>query len=194
MNKLIAIACLLFATSFPTFASNQKLETLFSTHFYRHYESGQCGKNIIKFIKAADAAGIDVSTMNVLFIENKGGSVFGMVNAEKATRSYHDGEANWYHHVVAVDDAGLVYDFDFTSTPRIIPIQDYIEEMFLDEIECSGDPADYFGQPCVGRDTKLKDYEISVTPANQLLGGNETPTKKMRMGKVLNDWQIILKP
>jgi len=108
-------------------------------------------------------------------LENKGASSFSLINAEKA-RSVVKGqriseEKNWYEHWIAVDSNGIVYDFDFTTSPNPLAFEEYVEEMFLIEEECES-PS--WTELCGGRDNKLYEYKVTIFSASKLLEGDKT--------------------
>lgn len=177
--RLVLIALVLGVHSGTALAqtpASRALQSLFEQRFETHYEEGKCGQNILGLVEAA--RGLAIADAQVLLIENRGFSVFGMVNVESAReagrairpqparRPFREaGERNWYHHVILVFD-GMVYDFDFTNRPTVLPVRDYLERMFLDE-----DPKPGYGGFYVGRDDKLKEYVFEVYSAADYLAG-----------------------
>jgi len=131
--------------------------------------------------------------LRLVTIKNEGLSVFGMVNAEVARNWNKAGpverESNWYHHIVLLDEDGMVYDFDFTIKPTIVPIDEYIERMFLEEPECEK-PA--FGEFCGGRENKLDGYSLeSIDVWAALEQDDKAPKKKASLSEVLEDYRIL---
>lgn len=167
----------------------KELEKLFAQHFHNHYVDGRCGDNILKFARAIP----DPEGLHIVVIENKGFSVFGMVNAETTRGERFKKpavvESNWYHHVVLLDGDGRVYDFDYHITPTVMPIEEYIETMFLEEPECQTPRS---GEFCGGRDNKLKEYQLESTPVTKALAREETPPRKATLGEVLKNWKVLL--
>ncbi len=160
--KNIIIFILLSLFSIHLVFANTELIKLFQASFNTHYEEARCGDNILGLIHRADLQKINLNNANILEITNQGFSVFGMLNAEYARASGRHGapgERNWYHHVVLEMD-GLIYDFDFGNTPQVTTTQKYIEQMFLNDKRKSEG-----GEFYVGREEKLKYYEITVKPA-----------------------------
>ena len=171
-----------------------QLRTLFSDHFYSGYTEGRCGENILQFLELSRRNRLDLSQAQVLVIENKGYSVFGMVNVEKAREAgsairptpsraplREVGERNWYHHVVLVYD-GHVFDFDFTNEPTVTTVSTYFESMFLDEDQKPG--RGFY----VGRDEKMKDYQLEIhLGADYYASATRTPPKptQLRLGDYL---------
>lgn len=139
---------------------------VFEYHFTNSYEAGQCAANVRNFIRTLKGGGSDLSQISFVSIKNRGYSTFSMVNAEQARKGRSGGETNWYHHVIAVDADGYVYDFDFTTSPRITHFGDYVEAMFLNEPECDTPGT---GEFCGGRETKLSQYELEWTRGDELL-------------------------
>lgn len=190
MYKFILTSLLLLFSTSAQAASD--LTRLFETHFHTQYVNGRCGDNVRRFFQAAKHEGIEEG-LRVVSIRNNGFSVFGMVNAER-TRAVRKGkatedEANWYHHAIAVDKEGNVYDFDFTSTPTILPFREWAEEMFLKEPEC--EVKGWSGRFCGGRKNKLGDYELSVTPADVFLTEGEESAKKTYLEKAYDDVTLL---
>lgn len=161
MQKLFLALTLVFFTA-SAHASPKtlaELERLFENRFSTHYQRGRCGTNIQGLVQAAKSEGLNMSSAKVLSIENVGGTVFGLVNAEYTRSSRATGkpsESNWYHHVV-LEFACHIFDFDFGNTAQVLPMQEYFERMFLAE-DPNATPA-YF---TVGRAKKLSDYEVTV--------------------------------
>jgi hypothetical protein len=134
----------------------------FKQTYSSHYVASKCGDNILGLIGRADRKGINMSDAQIIEIENKGLSVFGMVNAEYVRGIRTDGkpsETNWFHHVILEKD-GLIYDFDFSNIPEVLSVKEYFEKMFLKEkTRAQG------GDQYVGREEKLKNYRITIKPA-----------------------------
>ncbi len=190
--RQISIFLLLAIVSTHSVAGN--FDNIFEEHYFNHYEPRQCGKNVLNFVKAVKQSQGDVGLLHVVTIANKGLSVFGMVNAEKARgerfRRPADVEANWYHHVIVLDDSGFVYDFDFGTIPRVIPMEDYLEDMFLNEPECEKLTS---GEFCAGRARKLKDYEFSSISAIEAITAQANRVKVASMSKVARDWEVLIR-
>lgn len=163
MKTFILLLSLLSAHA--TFA-DPKLIQEFKKTFESHYEAGKCGPNIVSLLQRASSQGINISKARILEIENKGFSVFGMLNAEYARESGPHGsagETNWFHHVILEKD-GLIYDYDFGNSPQIVSTKEYFEKMFLVEKK-KAEGGDFY----VGREEKLKTYEITIKSATETL-------------------------
>jgi hypothetical protein len=157
------------------------LSALFNRTFTTNYVSGRCGENILRLVTDADRAGINFYNAKIIQLENKGFSVFGMLNVEMARESGRlnpaypasstfrnlPGERNWYHHVVLEMD-GLIFDYDFGNAPKIIPVADYFEQMFLKE-KTKAEGGEFY----VGREEKLKTYKINIIDAQATLRARE---------------------
>ena len=170
-------------------------DRLFASMFYRHYQAGKCGTNALKFTRAIRSATGNASDYSIVFIRNAGISTFGMVNAELARTTRFGkpaaGEANWYHHVFVLHRSGRVYDFDYTATPRVTSVKQYLEKMFLDEPECTNRVS---GEFCGGREAKLKGYAFSAVNAESLLADPQLkPDRDSTMAQVLEDWRILFR-
>ncbi len=198
MKTVTLILSLLTVARGTVVRASEDLYPLFETHFEHRYQAGRCGQNILDFLTAAKREGYDIRQLYMLAIENKGISGFGMVNVEQA-RDYLRNEwvateRNWYHHVIALDSSGRVYDFDFLTTPSVTSLKDYAERMFLKEDECNGEGIP--GQICVGRREKLKDYNFKIIPAHEALAGTEPEGhyKSISFEELLRDWKTLLRP
>ncbi len=183
--------------SLPAFSlDRERLTPLFKSHYHEAYVSGRCGDNILKFLRKAEAQGLEIRNLSMVVIENKGISGFGMVNAETARDTIRGtpaaSEKNWYHHVIAVDSEGFVYDFDFTETPLVTDLKTYAEMMFLNETECTGGGRS--GEFCIGRNDKLNDYHFQIIPADLAITGEEVDTNKkaVYLKTLLSDWKTLL--
>lgn len=146
---------------------------VFRKSFYDSYRVGQCGLNVLNFFERLDNEGEDISGLSMVYVENKGSSVFGMINAERARArvngQWGTDEKNWYHHQFAMDKNGMVYDFDYSSAPKLTPFKNYVEDMFLNEDEClNPKPAEF----CGGRKEKLNDYYLKFYDASGVIEGN----------------------
>lgn len=158
----------------------------FKQFFHEQYQPRKCGENALNFLKGLERDGQDISPYTMVQIENKGFSVFGMVNAEKA-RTVIRGErttdeANWYHHVFVLDSSGRVFDFDYLSEPTIKQFSEYAEDMFLFEKECS---TPISGKFCAGREEKLDNYVLSFFRAKDALANQDKPYWKGNLREAL---------
>lgn len=150
-------------------------DATFSLHFFESYREGRCHENVVSFVKQLRDQGQDLEGFSLMKLENKGTSSFGLINAEKA-RSVVNGqriaeEKNWYEHWIAVDSNGIVFDFDFTTSPHPLAFQTYVEEMFLIEEECE---TPSWTELCGGHDSKLDEYRVTIFSASKLLEGDKT--------------------
>jgi hypothetical protein len=167
------------------------VKEIFERHYVEEYRPRFCGINVQEFIRDLDNNGVDLSSFQVVYIENKGGSEFGMVKAESARTVRWNKPAawvtNWEHHVIAIDSkTKIVYDFDYMVSPTLVKLDRYIESMFLDESACDKGPNADSYHACVGRDTKLDDYQWELIPAEDSLSKVEKNKKTVFMRDVLN--------
>ena len=157
---------------------------IFEDYFHRHYQARQCGSNTLGLARAIRERTGSASCFQIVTLENRGLTVFGMVNAEHARgerfRRPAAVEANWYHHVFLVDARGFVYDSDFGTEPTVVPLAEYVERMFLDEAECA---KPQYGEFCAGRDKKLADYELTVADAEEALTQRKPATRKLPLAQ-----------
>lgn len=82
--------------------------------------------------------------------------MFGHVKAEHTRGRNGPEDRNWYFHAVLEMD-GLVYDYDFGITPRVVSVQEYFKVMFLSEKEPAIRDFRY-----IGPERKKEDYEIKI--------------------------------
>lgn len=171
--KNIKLFLLSISFSMNAFAlKDPALFSQFKSDYQNHYREAQCGPNIMGFVRRAESKGHKLYNANIIEISNTGYSLFGLVNAEFARKagrvnpnyardglSHLPGEKNWQHHIILEMD-GYIYDFDFDNYPNILPVKAYFEKMFLtDKKKSEG------GDHYVGREEKLKSYEIIIRPA-----------------------------
>lgn len=164
--------------------------SLFEKLYLDSYIPGKCGINILTFFKRLESEGLEIQGLSLVYLENKGFSVFGMVNAEKA-RAQINGtlkseEKNWYHHIFAIDRNGMVYDFDYTESPKPTPFRKYIEDMYLNENECLNPKAAEF---CAGRKDKLADYQLKLFDAKDALEGVERAQWEGSLGQAMDKFK-----
>lgn len=162
MIKKIAIGlCLLLSLSAQ--AAPQDLGTLFTQTFYSNYVPRRCYDNITRLLNLAEKSGIDTSNANILYITNRGYSSLGLVNAELARGKIKPSETNWQFHAI-LEMNGLIYDYDFMNSPLVLSIPQYFEKMFFNER-----PKGTSGSFYVGREQKMKDYEVRILPQDQIM-------------------------
>ncbi len=197
LSKLILVNTLFFIAASAWASDRERLLPLFSDRYHNAYFSGRCGDNIINFLRKANEQGIDTRNISMVLIQNKGFSGFGMVNAEAARDSVRGvpvaSEKNWYHHVIAIDSEGFVYDFDYTERPLITDLNTYAEKMFLNEPECIGGRPS--GEFCIGRTDKLNDYTIKIIPSDVAISGEDDATElpSVNLKSFLQNWKDLLK-
>ncbi len=192
MKLPVLFLCLVLALAIPSgMAHADPISDLFETHFREQYRPRYCGLNALNFVKAIAKLRGSAEGFHIVHVENKGFSVFGMVNAEHTRGSRFNkpavDEANWYHHAFVLDDQGNVYDFDFGIEPRIVPIGQYLEEMFLKEAT-----REQGGSFYVGRQDKLNDYLFEAVPADAALNEEKPPPRKAKMGQVQKNWRLLI--
>lgn len=181
MTVIYAFLAILLVNQFSSAQADVKGEvrqdTVFSKAYNSQYSEGQCGQNIKRLLALWYKSKRSLTGVSVVVIENRGGSVFGMVNAERA-RSYRFDkpvvdEKNWYHHVIAVDEKGFVYDYDFMTKPYVMKFKSYLYYMFLDEPECKTKKS---GEFCGGAKNKMQGYRFTwISADDYLFKGSEEP-------------------
>lgn len=168
---------LILLFSQTTFAADlPKLQTLFKNNFSTFYVSRQCGKNIEKLIKAADAQKIDLTNSYVVSIVNPG---FWPLQAFNARGYKQDQRQSWGHHVVLVAD-NQVFDFDFTNQPRMVPFNKYFKEMFVPK-----------GKIDINYDFKrdVPDFIIDLYASHDYIkhnGSNSTPKQTYKLKDLID--------
>jgi len=201
MMKQTLLITLISLFSHGVFAQkNPALFNQFKKDFSKNYVENQCGSNILGFLGRAEKSGQKIYNAHILEISNKGFSLFGLINAEFARESGRlnpnsasdgmrnlPGETNWYHHVVLELD-GEIYDFDFGNQPKVVSVKDYFEKMFLDDKKPSEG-----GDRYIGREEKLKTYEILVRPGLETIRARSenrvSPIKEtLRLNEYLKDF------
>ncbi len=191
---ILSLVAFLFCVTTVRGAETRDIKTLFADHYTNHYEHNRAGDNVGRFVKAAKK--YDLSDgLYLVYVRNIGISVFGFVNVEKA-RTERFGklaadEANWNYHAFAMDEEGNVYDFSYSTEPKILPFSEYVEDMFLIETECANPVA---GEFCAGREEKLKSYSLETLSAADYLekkGPKKLPT--VTLGKSLEDYTVLTK-
>jgi len=180
--KILFIFFILVKSAYASFDSS------FIESFNSGYTPRKCGPNITSFVGRLKEKNEDISKAKILIISNKGYSLFLLINAEFGRnegirpdgRAYTPGQQNWYHHVI-LENEGKIYDFDFGNSPEILSVEDYFEKMFLNESENNSHPSHK-----VGREVKLKDYEIKEFSALELSENRGAePINIYRMGEYL---------
>lgn len=173
MRNLLISCSLVLLSANSALAS---IQTVFEKNYFDSYRPGKCGLNVLNFFERLQSVGEDIRGLSLVYLENQGHTVFGMVNAEKARASLHGKltteEKNWYHHQFAIDRNGMVYDFDYSSSPKPTPLRKYVDDMYLNEDECLSPKTAEF---CAGRKNKLADYQLKLYEAKDVLEQTERP-------------------
>lgn len=187
-NKACAFALSLLISAIAGVAhaqapANDAVVRAFEASFLRGYQANYCRQNIENFVRRANEAGLDLSRANIIELTNKGGSVFGMLNAEHARNQGRllpkpidgmrlgPGETNWDYHVILELD-GKIYDFDYGNTPQVVGVRSYIKKMFLDEL-----PAEQGGRFFSAPAAKLDGYELKFTRVVDFLRRTPQPNR-----------------
>ncbi|MEY4630996.1 MAG: hypothetical protein RIQ81_1116, partial [Pseudomonadota bacterium] len=168
------------------------LRDLFKDHFHNHYEPRRCGQNAMAFIRAADRQLGAAGSLQLVTIEDTGFSNLGMVSAEHARRSDRPGQVedmNWYFHAFVVDHNGLVYDFDFGGEPTIVPLDSYLQEMFVEDNECSLPSGQRSAaRSCVPREARLNEYKLTVISGRDVVEDRESQKRTLMLREALTKW------
>jgi len=142
-------------------ADIKALKKLFESTWTTNYVEGRCGLNIENLVSKAMDENIDLSGAQIIGLKDIGGWMFGMVNAVQAREAtrFGPGETNWYFHVFLLAE-GMVFDYDFTNSPRIININEYMHEMYL--------PKEKW-KDLKYKESKMKLFELELYPAEDYL-------------------------
>lgn len=167
-------------------SQHDQYDRLFEERFFSHYMVNHCAQNILEFGRAAFKNNLSYERAYVLVIQNHRHSLFGLINAEKVRNNgakldtplphgirFAPGERNWEYHVVLFVD-GKIYDFDFLNSPTPLSVDDYIEEMFLND---NPNPPKWFGV-YIGREVKASEYKVSLFLLKDLLKESHLPPTK----------------
>lgn len=172
-NSKIILIILSALFSFHSFAADLVgISHIFKKTFWTsHYQERFCGRNIEGLVQKAIDARLDLSNAQILQITDPHGSMFGMVQAVVARESgrliepartlpkRNPGVMNWYFHVVLMVE-GKILDYDFTNQPRILSLNQYMNEMFI--------PADKMTNKKWKID-KMKSYRLKSFPAEDYM-------------------------
>lgn len=153
--KYILLALLSLCLHIPAFASPE-MKALFTQTFNSHYKAADCFYNVVRLLELAEKNKININNANILYITNEGTSMFGHVKAEHTRGRTGVGDRNWYFHAVLEMD-GLVYDYDFGITPRVVSVQEYFTVMFLSEKTSARPDFRY-----IGPERKKEDYAVKI--------------------------------
>lgn len=172
----------------------QSNSEVFAGVFFEEYREGRCYENSERLAKEFLMNQTSESQILLVKLQNKGIGTFGLVNAERA-RSFVQGkliaeEKNWYEHWFVIDGMGVVYDFDFSFSPSPLPLKDYLEEMFLNEAECT---TPSWTELCGGREDKLNEYWVTVFDARQRLDNTDGEVWSgtlWEFGEKLRTWRM----
>jgi hypothetical protein len=131
MLKSILFAFMVLA---PLTSQAGMTERFAEYYFSNELSSRHCGANVSNFIKylsqkGESTQGITIVSMRapdhswsfgrVVAVNSRWGTAVGTV--------YHQ---NWEFHVIAIKN-GKVYDFSFNDTPKVLPLNQYMQEMFI---------------------------------------------------------------
>lgn len=136
--------------------ASPEMKRLFTDTFNSNYKPADCYYNIVRFLDLAEKSKININNANILYITNEGTSMFGHVRAEHTRGRNGPEDRNWYFHAVLEMD-GLVYDYDFGITPRVVSVHEYFKVMFLSEKEPAVRDFRF-----IGPERKKEDYEIKI--------------------------------
>jgi len=103
-----------------------RLTQLFHKTYKTHYEVRFCGKNMGRLIEKAIRQKIDLRGAKLLRIKSPD---FWEVQTFSA-RGYERGYRRMFYVHFVLEADGLIFDYDFTNSPRVAKFEDYILEMY----------------------------------------------------------------
>lgn len=146
VNLFLSIICFnaVCLNAYATANSITKEEVFKNVYQSSQIDSRKCGQNSILLIKEWKKHGLDISKSEIWSVTNKGFNYFGLVkyyqnrwsSLEIRSTSANgevyrtNGTGGWYFHAFVVDE-GKVYDASFYDSPRVLPLNEYINEMFI---------------------------------------------------------------
>lgn len=157
----------------PSFGADLKeISNLFKNTFWNsHYEEGKCGVNVETLVRKSMDNHLDLSGAQILEIKDESGRMFGLVSAlvareggrfilpRQTSPTRQVGPKNWYFHAVLLVN-GHILDYDFTNEARILPLKDYLSEMFIPVNQRKN--KDFIMR-------EMKGYEITSYPAEDYI-------------------------
>ena len=170
---------------------NAELVSLFNSYFDESYKTNSCGENAFGFIEAAQKKMGAAKDLYFVRVENIGiSNIEGMLQAEAAggMGSVVKGmrpDANWFYHAFVLDKSGFVYDFNYEEDLVVLPLDQYLENMWLNDDECKFPERkrDRYQQVCIPREERLKSYQFSVIAGEATLGSQNPPMAKYSLEK-----------
>lgn len=174
MKKIFAFVFMSFILSSAQAADLSSLITLYRQSFFTLYQPRFCGENIRRFLLEANRRRIDTSGAVVAKLE--GG--FWEVRGFSARARMGEDELLGNFHVFLVAE-GHVFDFDFTSQPKVLPLHDYLVEMYAP-------PSSEYRSKLRGQYRFLDDFpqwRVTLRNASDYTGGTSPQalaTKKIR--------------
>ncbi len=138
---MTAFLGMLLALVLPVIPAVAATPSALDRHFESFYDSPEleprfCGRNIDAFIaslKRENALPPDLRRVVIRAPKSAWhpASMLIAMNSRSASRRRDEPRLEmWYFHVIAVS-GGQVYDFSFDEFPRILPIAEYFEAMFV---------------------------------------------------------------
>jgi hypothetical protein len=132
MLRTLTLLCVLYVCMAEALAADVPgLRSLFEASFRSSYEVRHCGRNIDRFLRSAQAQGLNLQGAH--YVKLTGSGFFELPPLQRRGSSAPGvfmADGLWYFHVILVAD-GMVFDFDFTNRPRVLPVVDYLREMFV---------------------------------------------------------------
>jgi hypothetical protein len=138
------IILLFFIFSSHVLLAQSKKEKIFNQLYHSDLiDSRFCGKNSELLVRTWEEQGLDISKAEIWHIESYAGNYFGLIKYYQNRWAYfreapYPGNPNyaantsggWYFHVFVVDN-GKVYDLSYAQEPKVVPLDEYIMDMFV---------------------------------------------------------------
>ena len=183
------------STSAKTLSNSVSKESLFA-EFYNSDEIDprKCGVNSIRLVEKWHEHGLDISNTEIWSITNKGFQYFGLVKYyqnrwqpmlvrsidENGEEYISNDSGGWYFHAFVVD-GGKVYDASFHKNPKILPIANYIQDMFVLKHDIGNR---FYERRSFGLKV-LEDYEVEAGSASSQIN-NQSGSENNICGRLKN--------
>jgi hypothetical protein len=104
------------------YIKQQHIKQEFENRWDDLYDQGWCHRNIRNFMNHLEQGRFDISEARALIIYHKKDDSFLPLNARNKVLK------PWFFHVVMELD-GEIYDFDFMTTPTVLPAKQYFKKI-----------------------------------------------------------------
>lgn len=167
VEGVVSLQSMLAATASDT------VDRVFQENYYSNYQPRHCGVNIKRLLEDVHTRDPEaIKGARVLSFTNGGFSYFGLLRTcharDKRFDAPHIGQRNFHHHV-ALEKDGRVFDLTYGIEPETPGVEHYIETMFLQD-------------DVVDRERKLKDYKVQVIDAEEYLSADKDTSSTLTLG------------